>query len=288
MENAEAVQEIGIFLGVAFGLSIILSIATGATGGAKSKITRFALIAFFFPAIAVLIMTFGFDSPIEDAGWGRFPVIWLPVALFVFPLAIHLVALPVQAFINNNVIPWMKWLTPGEDGLYQTPKGNTLTRNGLARTLLINAVVGLVLVSFFAFFEEIGWRAWMLPRLMDAFDVRTAVFISAIIWSLWHVPFVFGGIQQIEGVPTGVMLILYPLGLVGAGIVLGWLWISSRSIWIVTLAHGALNNWGQFAFKYMEDSPPKETGVHSNVVLLAAVNFALLVLGLIILFSLNS
>lgn len=287
MENIEAVQAVSIFLGITFGLSVILSIATGATGGAKSKITRFALIAFFFPAIAVLIMTFGFDSPIEDAGWGRFPVSWLPVALFVFPLAIHLVALPVQAFINNNSIPWMKWLTPGEDGLYHTPKGNTLTKWGLAGQLLVNAVVGIVLVSFFAFFEEIGWRVWLLPRLIDAFDVRTAVFLSAIIWSLWHVPFVFGGIQRIEGVPTATMLILYPLGLVGAGIVLGWLWIHSHSIWIVTLAHGALNNWGQFAFKYMEDSPSKETGIHSNVMLLAAVNFALVALGLILLFSIK-
>ena len=284
MENVEAVQTVSIFVGIAFGLSIILSIATGATGGAKSKITRFALIAFFFPAIAVLIMTFGFDAPINDAGWGRFPFTWLLVALFIFPLAIHLVALPVQAAINNNSLPWQKWLTPDEAGFYQTPKGNTLTRPRLVSSILQNALIGVVLVSFFAFFEEIGWRAWMLPRLMDSFDLRTAVFISALIWSLWHVPFVFGGIQQIEGVPTRVMLILYPLGLVGAGIVLGWLWLNSRSIWIVTLAHGALNNWGQFAFKYMEDSPPKETGFHSNVVLLTAVNLTLVALGLIILF----
>ncbi|MCB9008601.1 MAG: CPBP family intramembrane metalloprotease [Ardenticatenaceae bacterium] len=284
MENGEAVQTVSIFVGIAFGLSIILSIATGATGGAKSKMTRFALIAFFFPAIAVLIMTFGFDAPIDDAGWGRFPFTWLLVALFIFPLAIHLVALPVQAAINNNSLPWQKWLTPDEAGFYQTPKGNTLTRPGLVSSILQNALIGVVLVSFFAFFEEIGWRAWMLPRLMDSFDLRTAVFISALIWSLWHVPFVFGGIQQIEGVPTRVMLILYPLGLVGAGIVLGWLWLNSRSIWIVTLAHGALNNWGQFAFKYMEDSPPKETGFHSNVVLLTAVNLTLVALGLIILF----
>ena len=284
MENVEAVQTVSIFVGIAFGLSIILSIATGATGGAKSKITRFALIAFFFPAIAVLIMTFGFDAPIDDAGWGRFPFTWLLVALFIFPQAIHLVALPVQAAINNNSLPWQKWLTPDEAGFYKTPKGNTLTRQGLVSSILQNALIGVVLVSFFAFFEEIGWRAWMLPRLMDSFDLRTAVFISALIWSLWHVPFVFGGIQQIEGVPTRVMLILYPLGLVGAGIVLGWLWLNSRSIWIVTLAHGALNNWGQFAFKYMEDSPPKETGFHSNVVLLTAVNLTLVALGLIILF----
>jgi len=35
-------------------------------------------------------------------------------------------------------------------------------------------------------------------------------------------------------------------------LVIGWLWLKTESIWIVSLAHGALNNWGQYAFKYMQ------------------------------------
>jgi hypothetical protein len=38
-----------------------------------------------------------------------------------------------------------------------------------------------------------------------------------------------------------------------AGLVIGWLWVRSESIWIVAIAHGALNNWGQYAFKFMRD-----------------------------------
>ena len=38
-----------------------------------------------------------------------------------------------------------------------------------------------------------------------------------------------------------------------AGLVIGWLWLRSESMWLVMLAHGALNNWGQYAFKYMQD-----------------------------------
>jgi membrane protease YdiL (CAAX protease family) len=34
-------------------------------------------------------------------------------------------------------------------------------------------------------------------------------------------------------------------------LILGWLWIETESIWIVALAHGALNAWGQYAFKFM-------------------------------------
>jgi membrane protease YdiL (CAAX protease family) len=38
------------------------------------------------------------------------------------------------------------------------------------------------------------------------------------------------------------------------GLIIGWLWLRTESIWLVAIAHGALNNWGQYAFKYMKDS----------------------------------
>jgi CAAX prenyl protease-like protein len=42
-----------------------------------------------------------------------------------------------------------------------------------------------------------------------------------------------------------------PIVIVGAGLIIGWLWVRTESIWMVALAHGALNNWGQYAFKFM-------------------------------------
>jgi hypothetical protein len=42
-----------------------------------------------------------------------------------------------------------------------------------------------------------------------------------------------------------------PIVIIGAGLIIGWLWVRTESIWMVALAHGALNNWGQYAFKFM-------------------------------------
>lgn len=287
MARLETLQPVITFLGITFGLSIILSMIVGVTGGGNSRLFNLALIAFFFPAIAVLIMTLRFKERIPDPGWNRFSLPWLLAALFVIPLAIHVVALPVTALLNNFKLPWLEWLTPAADGLYHTSaeiNWGVLTTGGLIGRLFLNAITGLLIVAVLAFFEEIGWRAWMLPRLVDHFGLREGVFISSLIWALWHVPFVFGSIQHIEGVPPPIMLVLYPLGLLGAGCVLGWLWLRCGSIWIVCLGHGALNNWGQFAFKYMTDST-KTTGINENIVLLATVNLTLLVVGLVILFK---
>jgi membrane protease YdiL (CAAX protease family) len=127
--------------------------------------------------------------------------------------------------------------------------------------------------SFLAFFEEIGWRAWLLPRLRERI-ARRAVVVTAAIWALWHVPFQLSGILHIDGVSPLNLVLTLPLGTVAAGLILGWIWLRTQSIWLVSIAHGALNDWGQYAFKYM-----KETGEPQTDLLLSAGSLALLIVG---------
>jgi hypothetical protein len=49
-----------------------------------------------------------------------------------------------------------------------------------------------------------------------------------------------------------MLALTVPVGIFAAGLVIDWLWLKTESIRIVSLAHGALNNWGQYAFKYMQ------------------------------------
>ena len=119
---------------------------------------------------------------------------------------------------------------------------------GLVGHILLNAIAGLVIVSFLAFFEEIGWRAWLLPRLANRIGARRAVLVPSLIWALWPVPFQLSGIQHIYGVSPMKLALTMPLGIMATGLILGWLWLTTKSIWLVAIAHGASNNWGQYAF----------------------------------------
>ncbi len=62
---------------------------------------------------------------------------------------------------------------------------------------LINLVVAATIVTIFsirtAAGEEIGWRGYMLTRLIDA-GVPRPVLTSGIIWGVWHVPLILGGV----------------------------------------------------------------------------------------------
>jgi membrane protease YdiL (CAAX protease family) len=185
------------------------------------------------------------------------------------------------AFFNNGSLPWQPWLTSNKEGLYHLPANlewGTLTLTGLVSRILINAITGVIIVSLLAYMEEIGWRAWLLPRLIKELDVKKGALLGAAIWALWHVPFMLSGILYVKAVPTYLILLINPFGILGAGLVISWFWIKTKSIWIVSAAHGALNNWGQYAFKYMQD---RITDVQSyEVWLFVGVNGALLILGL--------
>ena len=149
---------------------------------------------------------------------------------------------------------------------------------------MLNALVGLIVVSSLALFEEVGWRAWLLPRLVDRIGVRRAIVATSIIWALWHVPFQLSGIQYVEGVsPLGVSVTIVP-GTMAAGLILGWLWLRTESIWLVALAHGASNNWGQYAFKYIKDSGTPD----QDMAVLGAGFLALFSVGVLLVLSIKS
>jgi membrane protease YdiL (CAAX protease family) len=141
----------------------------------------------------------------------------------------------------------------------------------------MNLAAGLTANSMLSVFEEIGWRAWMLPRLIERLSVPRAVTVSAMIWAFWHTPFALGGIHHLPGIPVLLVVVTLPVLTVGAGLVIGWLWVRTENIWIVALAHGSFNNWGQYAFKFMENGGPG--GHPRDMLILAAGGLAVLAVG---------
>ncbi len=260
-----------MFLGVAFGGSILLSLAIGISGGYKSSLLWLAPLSMLMPALGALVACAGLDASLR-VEWGRFPARWLPAAVLTLPLAIHAVALPGVIVLEGKV-PWDQWLTPDADGRYHTPGWGVLTGPELAGRIVINAVTGLLIVSFLAFFEEVGWRGFLLPLLTDLFGTRRGAVVSALICALWHIPFALSGVQHVEHVSPLALAIVSPVGQFGAALFLAFLWLKTDSILLLSLAHGALNNWGQYAFKFMT------TRGEQDLALFALVNAALLAVG---------
>ncbi|MFA5910559.1 MAG: CPBP family intramembrane glutamic endopeptidase [Vicinamibacterales bacterium] len=243
-----------VFVAIAYALSIALSLVVGLTGGHASPIAGLGFLSMFIPATAVLVVRFAMGERVSSVGLSRFPLKYLPLVLLM-PAVLHAVMLPLTAMLEGG-LQWHEWLTPQADGLFHTPESRgwgTMTATGLMGRVVANAGAGILFVSLLAFFEEVGWRAWLLPRLADRMGARRAIVITAVIWAFWHTPFALSGILYIDGMSQAATAMIMPIGQVGAGLVIGWLWLRSESMWLVTIAHGALNSWGQYAFKFMQD-----------------------------------
>jgi membrane protease YdiL (CAAX protease family) len=256
-----------------------LSVAIGLSGGQHSPYVGFGYVSMIIPAIAVLIVTLALRDP-PRIDWGWLPAEYVPIALLLIPLVLHASMLSF-VWIADGTLPWQDWLTRQPDGLFHTPPDRgwgAVTAAGLAAHIIANAIVGVIVVSVLALFEEIGWRAWLLPRLAERIGVRRAIVATSAIWGLWHIPFALSGIQHIDGVSPLALAAGVPIGVAITGLIIGWLYVRTESIWIAALAHGALNNWGQYAFKYMNEP------VHASAGATLAVGMtALLVAAMVLL-----
>lgn len=239
------------FVLVAFCLSGILSLIVGLTGGYRSPLIGLQFLAMGIPALAAVIVRPWFGA--SRADWRRLPWQYVPLALMILPVVMHIAMLPVIVWYEGS-LPWQEWLTPQADGLIHSSEERAwgvMTAGGLLRRVAMNAVVGVTIVSALAVFEEVGWRAWLLPRLLQRMSAARAVVLTSVIWAVWHVPLQLSGVQHIDGVSPVMLAVTMPMGIFATGLVIGWLWLRTESIWIVSIAHGALNNWGQYALKYM-------------------------------------
>jgi len=120
---------------------------------------------------------------------------------------------------------------------------------------LLNLGISLIITCGFALGEEIGFRGYLLPRLLPLGTTR-AFLLSGLLHGLWHFP-----ILMIAGfLPLlGSWLIVGPvllLTLTAAGVIYGFLQLKSGSIWPATLAHGSFNTYlGTFALFTVTSAP---------------------------------
>ncbi|HWE52306.1 MAG TPA: CPBP family intramembrane glutamic endopeptidase [Bryobacteraceae bacterium] len=129
-------------------------------------------------------------------------------------------------------------------GIHFASAGGGFVR--FCQCLGVMLVLGALDTCKYAAGEEIGWRGYMLTRLVDS-GIRAPILISGLAWGLWHTPLILSG-QYASGPHPIMSTCLFLVGIVAAGYVFAWLRLSSGSIWPCIWGHSAWNAVVQGAF----------------------------------------
>lgn len=123
-------------------------------------------------------------------------------------------------------------------------RANTAVGDGESVWPLVLTQFGVIILASFvnllpALGEEIGWRGWLLPKLLPA-GIVPAVLVSGVLWGAWHAPLLLLGYNYPAA--PGWMAVLLMIGMCTiVGSLLCWLRVRSGSVWPPALAHGGLN-----------------------------------------------
>jgi membrane protease YdiL (CAAX protease family) len=110
---------------------------------------------------------------------------------------------------------------------------------GASTSIQVGALTVLELVLFVLVVgEELGWRGYALPLLLEKRSAVTASLILGVLWGLWHLPtFLVPGTPQ-----YGLPLTAFVLLTIEYSILMTWVFLHTLgSVLIATLFHGAIN-----------------------------------------------
>ncbi|WP_163998931.1 CPBP family intramembrane glutamic endopeptidase [Pyxidicoccus caerfyrddinensis] len=228
----------------------------------------------FFAVLVVLSAVFEwmiiFRVPFLDRTWKVVLLMWSPaVASFAARIAtregwgdlsfrlggaagrralLYAFGFPLGVGALAHGLAWATGLAlfdpPMQDSLVLPQWGWTVESTGepvvrFAKQLALHLTVGTVVGCIWAAGEEIGWRGYLAPRLLDA-RVPWGLALSGLVWGLWHLPLILrpGGDF---GPSRFLTALLFVVLLMPLGVAMARLRMETGSMWPPIVLHGVWN-----------------------------------------------
>ena len=139
--------------------------------------------------------------------------------------------------------PALVWLAAIGLDLLLTGKLPSIPAFDILPTTLLSSYVFYLVRYMFGNYEEISWRASLLPRVQAQYGALAASVIIGVIQGFWHLPYAFirGSFVQSIGLPAMILLS------VAMGVVFTWVYNGTRgSLLMVAVFHAAYDAWSPF------------------------------------------
>jgi CAAX protease family protein len=183
---------------------------------------------------------------LASLGWSWRPsryVAWAYLVLVLYALPVYVAT---WIFVRGS------WAFPA----FAKQMGASFDFTGWSRTATL--FLGLPLLATVALIgglartlgEEIGWRGFLLPRLVGQFGFTLGCLVSGCVWALWHYPMLLFADYN-AGPNPAYALTCFTLMVFGDSFVFGWMRLRSNSVWPAAMLHASHNVFVQAIFDRM-------------------------------------
>lgn len=244
-----------IYMATAFSLAWILEIIASifSNNGNQMMFTGIMAITMFMPFLGVIVARI----PLKGMGWiphlkGKiryvFFALWIPALLSLLGGGLFFLIFP-NTFDSEFLT--LRGLLE-EAGAAEQFEAQGIT---IPMYLLITSIQAVTIVPFINMFvtlgEEVGWRGAMYPYLKKKLGDTKGRIVGGAIWGAWHWPsMIFAGYEygkEYIGAPI-LGPIVFCFCTIAMGILLDYVYEKTKTIWLPSLMHGAINAFTIFAY----------------------------------------
>ena len=222
--------EVALFLAITFGITWSIAVLVlgfsvwfEAHFGALTSTSAFFYAAVWAPNVAAITLTSlrGGWPEVKDllsrlVRWRVAPWVWIAAITF-YPALMMIVQLIGRAF-GQPLATGDVWLSVAV-GLFNLPA-------------LLLGPLG----------EELGWRGYLLPRMLQRMPPAVAALVVGTIWMVWHIPAFFA-----SGLPqSGMALPVFMIAGLALSVYVTWLFVNANQSILIAgiLPHAFANAYG--------------------------------------------
>lgn len=277
MNEISYTKSLKFYLIFTFGLTFVTGFIIYSLGG-LDKYPAFASLIMLFPAIVALVVEkwMGSSSSFRNALGLRLGkikyILKYPLFMFIMVVFIYLVTYLIapDVFVNASELPGV--LTGLNIGFGSLPISMKILS-----IFFLNCVIGTIINIPLFLGEEIGWRAFLYPRL-EALYQKRGLLIGGIIWGIWHAPMILMGLNYPSSPFLGLFMMI--LFCIPVGIILYYFYRRCGSIVSVALCHGVLNQTASTINMLFVDTETLQPMIHGptgiiGIIIIAIIAFIL-------------
>lgn len=259
-------KKIYTFLGITFLLTWIIAFSLMFNGGYSNPLAVPIIAScMFMPALAVIITTLITKNKFKDT-WIKpnfksnlkyYLLAWLlPVVLIILGSVVYYLIYP--SHFDSSMLTMIE-ATKGQ----LSSLGKVVPNDAQLKSMLILQLVTSIFIAPVVNFvtclgEELGWRGYLLPNLLEKMSPIKATIVSGVIWGIWHAPMIAMGHNyglDYRSAPFGGILAMIVFCVL-IGSFLSYITIKTKSCIPAVIGHSMINGFAAVGILFISIPNP--------------------------------